>query len=105
MHRARFPKPVQQYRILQFWGNNIVASEGEEWKRFRKISAPAFSEVCFSPYQSSYGTQWWYAIQRNNRLVWEETVRIMVDLFDNLWENKPEIVVDHAVDITLPVRI
>lgn len=47
MHRTRFPKPVQQYRILQFWGNNIVASEGEEWKRFRKISAPAFSEVCF----------------------------------------------------------
>lgn len=86
MHRTRFPKPVQQYRILQFWGNNIVASEGEEWKRFRKISAPAFSE-------------------RNNRLVWEETVRIMVDLFDNLWENKPEIVVDHAVDITLPIAL
>jgi hypothetical protein len=41
--------------------------------------------------------------QRNTRLVWDETIRIMFDLFDNVWENKPEIVVDHCVDITLPV--
>jgi hypothetical protein len=23
-----------------------VASEGEDWKKYRKITAPAFSEVC-----------------------------------------------------------
>ena len=23
-----------------------MASEGEEWKKYRKIAAPAFSEVC-----------------------------------------------------------
>jgi hypothetical protein len=28
------------------FGANIVASEGEEWKKYRKIAAPAFSEVC-----------------------------------------------------------
>ena len=28
----------------------------------------------------------------------------MNDLFDNVWNNRPEIVVDHCVDITLPVR-
>jgi hypothetical protein len=44
-HRARFPKPLEQYKLLQFFGGNIVASEGDEWKRYRKISAPAFSEV------------------------------------------------------------
>ena len=43
--RPRFPKPVQSYTILNFFGNNIVTTEFEEWKRYRKISAPAFSEV------------------------------------------------------------
>ncbi|KAI0811261.1 cytochrome P450 [Irpex lacteus] len=85
-HRARFPKPVQQYKAISFYGENIVASEGEQWKRFRKISAPAFSE-------------------RNNRMVWEETVRIVLDLFDNVWGQKEEIIVDHAVEITLPIAL
>lgn len=43
--RSRFPKPVEQYTALSFYGHNIVASEGEEWKKYRKISAPAFSAV------------------------------------------------------------
>ena len=43
--RARFPKPVKSYRILNFFGNNIVTTEFGEWKRYRKIAAPAFSEV------------------------------------------------------------
>ena len=45
--RARFPKPLNLYVALSVFGTNIVASEGEEWKKFRKIAAPAFSEVCF----------------------------------------------------------
>ena len=43
-------------------------------------------------------------VQRNNVLVWDETVRIMNDLFDNVWGDRSEVVVDHCVDITLPVR-
>jgi cytochrome P450 len=43
--RARFPKPVEQYVALSFFGHNIIVSEGEEWKKYRKISAPAFSDV------------------------------------------------------------
>jgi hypothetical protein len=42
-------------------------------------------------------------IQRNNRLVWDETVSIMDGLFTTVWENKKEIVTDHVGDITLPV--
>jgi hypothetical protein len=30
---------------LSFFGQNILISEGEEWKKYRKISAPAFSDV------------------------------------------------------------
>ena len=43
--RARFPKPVKMYELLSIFGGNIVTSEGEEWKRYRTITAPAFSEV------------------------------------------------------------
>lgn len=46
--RARFPKPVDQYVALAFFGHNIIVSEGEEWKKYRKISAPAFSDVSLS---------------------------------------------------------
>lgn len=84
MSRARFPKPVHQYRVLLLFGGNIVASEGDEWKRYRKVAAPAFSE-------------------KNNKLVWDETVKIMVDMFHTLWNDAPEVTVDHCIDITLPV--
>jgi len=49
--RSRFPKPVQHYTVLSFFGRNIVASEWDEWKKYRKITAPAFSDVsyCYFP--------------------------------------------------------
>ncbi|THH17554.1 hypothetical protein EW146_g3278 [Bondarzewia mesenterica] len=85
-YRARFPKPVNQYKVMRFFGRNIVASEGEEWKRYRKITAPAFSE-------------------KNNKLVWDETVRIMIDMFDNVWKNEAEVSTDHCIDVTLPIAL
>ncbi|KAK7457059.1 hypothetical protein VKT23_010361 [Stygiomarasmius scandens] len=84
--RARFPKPVRQYTVLTFFGKNIVVSEGEEWKKYRKISAPAFSD-------------------RNNKLVWDESIRIMMDMFENIWGAQDTIVADHCVDITLPIAL
>ena len=45
-----------------------------------------------------------YGYQRNNKLVWDETILIIMDLFDNVWGDKSEIVVDHCVDITVTVR-
>jgi len=84
--RARFPKPIEQYVALSFFGHNIVVSEGEEWKKYRKISAPAFSD-------------------RNNKLVWDESVKIMQGLFNDLWGNQDVISVNHVVDITLPIAL
>lgn len=78
-----------------------MVSEGEEWKKYRKIAAPAFSEVRPERLPSSNPE---YDCQRNNKLVWDETIRIMVDLFDNVWGDESEVVVDHCVDITVPVR-
>ncbi|KAH9057198.1 family 614/534 cytochrome P450 [Lactarius vividus] len=85
-YRAKFPKPVYLYSMLLAFGGNVIASEGEDWKRYRTITAPVFSE-------------------RNTRLVWDETIRIMFDLFDNVWGDSPEIVLDHCVDITLPIAL
>ena len=43
--RLKFPKPVESYGILNFFGRNILTTEFTEWKQHRKISAPAFSVV------------------------------------------------------------
>ncbi|OJA09557.1 hypothetical protein AZE42_01135 [Rhizopogon vesiculosus] len=84
--RGLFPKPLSQYTILTFFGDNIIVSEGDEWKRHHKVVARAFSE-------------------RNNRLVWDATTQIMLELFDTVWIGKDEVVVDHAVDLTLPIAL
>ncbi|KAG6903010.1 hypothetical protein C0995_007443 [Termitomyces sp. Mi166 len=85
-YRSRFPKPVWQYTVLTFFGRNIVASEDEEWKKYRKISAPAFSD-------------------RNNKLVWEETVKIANSLFEDVWGDQETITVNHCVEVTLPIAL
>jgi len=41
--------------------------------------------------------------QRNNRLVWDETLKIMKGLFEDVWGGKDVITVDHCLDFTLPV--
>ncbi|CCL98273.1 uncharacterized protein FIBRA_00267 [Fibroporia radiculosa] len=82
--RHRFPKPLQQYKVLTFYGSNIVVTEADEWKRHRKISAPSFSE-------------------RNNRLVWDESVRVVEELCHDVWSGKDVIELDNIVDLTVPV--
>lgn len=36
-------------------------------------------------------------------MVWDETIKIMTDLFENVWGQQDTITVDHCVDVTLPV--
>ncbi|KAH9899364.1 cytochrome P450 [Cubamyces lactineus] len=84
--RARFPKPTEAYELLATFGSNILVTEGEVWKRQRKIAAPAFSE-------------------RNNRLVWDETVGTVEDMFHSLWADKDVIEVDHVLDITVGITL
>ncbi|TDL16150.1 cytochrome P450 [Rickenella mellea] len=80
--RTRFPKPVEAYQVLKFFGDNIVVAEGDEWKKHRKVANP-----------------------ENNRMVWEETVKIVNDMFQNAWREQEEVVVDHCVDVTLTVAL
>ncbi|KAF1992032.1 cytochrome P450 [Aulographum hederae CBS 113979] len=53
--RNDFPKPIAMYKSLSIYGRNVVATEGHEWRRHRKITAPPFNE-------------------KSNKLVWEETL-------------------------------
>ncbi|PBK63872.1 614/534 cytochrome P450 [Armillaria solidipes] len=84
--RALFPKPVSMFHRLSIFGPNIVASEGDTWRKYRKISAPAFSD-------------------RNNRLVWEESLKITEDLINTVWKNEEVVEAEHAVDVTLSIAL
>lgn len=53
--REKFPKPTEDYEVVNTFGHNIVTTEGPEWRRHRKAMAPGFNE-------------------QNNRLVFHETV-------------------------------
>jgi len=86
-NRARFPKPVWMYGALSYFGPNIVAAEGELWKKYRKISAPAFSEP-------------------NNKLVWAETLAVMDDLLSTKWHDKDEVHIDNCLlELTQPLTL
>ncbi|KAI0030490.1 614/534 cytochrome P450 [Vararia minispora EC-137] len=85
-HRARFPKPLEWYGVLKLFGTNVVTTEGNEWKKHRKVAAPAFTE-------------------KNYRMVWDETARIMQDLLDNEWKRAPEIQVNNAIDLAVPITL
>ncbi|EAU86315.2 614/534 cytochrome P450 [Coprinopsis cinerea okayama7 len=84
--RTRFRKPIELYGPVNIFGDNILSSEGEEWKRFKKIVSPAFSE-------------------RNNRLVWEETIQVLAQLFSDVWENKDRVTIDNTKDLTFPIAL
>ena len=43
-------------------------------------------------------------MQKNNKLVWNETVRIMEELFDNVWGPKDTVEIENITDLTVPVR-
>lgn len=85
-NRVKFSKPLAVYKILKFYGSNVVVTEGEEWKRHRKISAPSFSE-------------------RNTRLVWDETMSIMRELCEDVWAGQNTIPVPSIVDLTVPITL
>ena len=95
---------MEQYEVLKFFGSNIVVTEFDEWKRHRKIVAPAFSEV---------RNHWWTrchledvlndCLQKNNKLAFEESVRAITSLYHGGWRDKQEIVVDEVLHFTMAV--
>lgn len=54
-NRFKFPKPIEVYKALTPFGPHIVASEHEDWKKYRKVTAPAFTEVRLECDSGSHG--------------------------------------------------
>lgn len=54
--REDFQKPIKRYKVIDMFGKSIISTEGQEWRRHRKIVGPSFSE-------------------KSNRLVFEESLR------------------------------
>jgi hypothetical protein len=46
--RQVFPKPIEEYTVLSYFGDNLVIAEHENWRRQRRITAPAFSSKMFA---------------------------------------------------------
>lgn len=53
--RNDFPKPLRVYGTISMYGDNVVGTEGNEWRRHRKVTSPPFTE-------------------KNNHLVWKESL-------------------------------
>jgi hypothetical protein len=98
-----FPSPYFDMRYWLFleqtlWrrkGSNGRSTEGLPLRHSQRY-------VVSTEHHSSPNPE--YRRQKNNKLVWDETIQIMVDLFDNVWGDRSEVVVDHCLEITLPVR-
>jgi cytochrome P450 len=37
--------PQTQYKTVNIYGENLVGTEGAEWRRHRRVAKPAFNEV------------------------------------------------------------
>ncbi|KAK7996998.1 hypothetical protein PG989_005038 [Apiospora arundinis] len=53
--RTDFPKDTRMYKAIDIFGENLVTTDGADWVRHRKATAPTFSES-------------------NIRIVWAETI-------------------------------
>jgi cytochrome P450 len=65
--KGDFGKPIHLYKVLDVFGRNVVTTEGADWKKHRKITAPQFSE-------------------KNNALVFEVTKKSILELIE-IWKS------------------
>lgn len=42
--REAFPKPTDLYKLLSMYGENVVTTEGAEWRAHRKVTSTSFNE-------------------------------------------------------------
>ncbi|KAF9234513.1 cytochrome P450 [Melanogaster broomeanus] len=69
-------------RALLFWGPSIVAAEGEQWRKYRKIATPAFNNETYT-------------------FVWEASQKIYADMVSaERWSSKDVIEVPSMQALT-----
>ncbi|CAG9984165.1 unnamed protein product, partial [Clonostachys byssicola] len=86
LRRGRdFPRPMEIYELLNFFGPNLATVEGQQWKTQRRMAMSYFNEA-------------------NNEMVWHETVSLASDAL-HAWVSKPFVTstADDTRTITLHV--
>ncbi|CAE7112614.1 unnamed protein product [Rhizoctonia solani] len=84
--RGAFKKHSYDYRLVTIFGENLLSSEGEEWRRQRRIVAPVFSD-------------------KNNRLV-QSSAKGFVDQMTERWDHEaPTYIQDVDSDITMQITL
>ncbi|KAF8605416.1 cytochrome P450 [Ceratobasidium sp. AG-I] len=81
--RSAFTKRTEDYASLRGFGDNLLTTEGEQWKRQRRICAPAFSD-------------------RNNRLAWKTATEFTDEIMSTWSDNESTKIPDFCHDISLP---
>jgi len=69
-----FVKPVDVYKVLDIFGRSLITLEDHDWRRYRKVVGPSFSE-------------------KSNKLVFEDSLRQargMVDYWASQYTNTPK---------------
>ncbi|KAG8977410.1 hypothetical protein FRC05_001808 [Tulasnella sp. 425] len=86
-NRAVFSKNVEVYEtVIGFFGPNLITTEGETWSRLRKLVNPSFSETSI-------------------RYVWEQSVRLVNEMFEaDQWAGKTTLI-KHAPDMTKEITL
>ncbi|KAG7441096.1 cytochrome P450 [Guyanagaster necrorhizus] len=86
-HKSDFIKPQEASRILLGWGMNLVAADGEVWRRHRRIMGPAFNNDLY-------------------KLVWNKTQKIYYEMLAaDQWANKHEVSVPAIQRITFKLAL
>ncbi|THD00124.1 hypothetical protein EYZ11_000449 [Aspergillus tanneri] len=70
-NRQKFPKPTQQYEVLELYGPNLVSCEGREWQHHRRHTATIFNE-------------------KNSTLVWKEAIQQTQQMIEHWREASPD---------------
>ena len=78
--REAFPRPVESYTLLNVFGRNLVSTEGEVWKRHRKIISPNINE-------------------KNNALVFSESIHEAQQMLNKWIEKKGQTIKDVSEDM------
>ncbi|CAK5261847.1 unnamed protein product [Mycena citricolor] len=82
-HRSSWVKPAEMSRLLLIWGMNIVAADGQVWRKHRRIMGPAF------------GTELY-------QLVWKESIRLYREMISvEEWESESAAKVPVVQELTL----
>ncbi|KDR80361.1 hypothetical protein GALMADRAFT_242750 [Galerina marginata CBS 339.88] len=81
-HKTSFIKPENMSRALLLWGMNLVAADGDVWRKHRRIMGPAFSNNLY-------------------QMVWKESLKTYHEMVSaEGWDGKKEIEVSVIQKLT-----